>query len=1351
MQPYPRAPDLVWPGHLHGSGCLSARAVGTGFPTVGLRLWLGPGCGWSWVLFTLACCRWGLGWVCLGSVCGVVPLLPAVCAVRGWALVSACFRDLCRFVRVSLAPPRFRFRCAVWACVLGPGFVLPHPSWLGCRVVLFALFFFPVAGCPCPGGPCGLSPRLLSFGLGCWLFFFFFFSACFGAPFPGGPLFLAWCCRFWLGGPPVPVWGSCLRCPLGGGFGPLLCCWRAVWWLWAVFARPAAPSFFFFFGGGGLACLAVAPFAFLRLALALWLVCGVVGPSPLPAEVPVCYSPPLLAGFRCRWWWAVPATPGWGLPAAVVCDVWRWCVGGVVAGVWCGWSLPTPGGGSCVLLPATPGWVSLPLVVGSPRHSWLGSACGGGVWCVVCGSGVLVGLWLVCGVVGPSPLLAEVPVCYSPPLLAGFRCRWWWAVPATPGWGPLAAVVCGVWCVAVVCWWGCGWCVVWLVPRHSWRRFLCATPRHSWLAFAAAGGGRSPPLLAGVRWRRRCVVCGGGVLLGLWLVCGLVGPSPLLAEVPVCYSPPLLAGFRCRWWWAVPATPGWGPLAAVVCGVWCVVCGVLLGSLATPGGGSCVLLPATPGWVSLPLVVGGPRHSWLGSAGGVGVWCVAVVCCWGCGWCVVWLVPRHSWRRFLCATPRHSWLGFAAGGGGRSPPLLAGVRWRRRCVVCGGGVLLGLWLVCGVVGPSPLLAEGPVCYSPPLLAGFRCRLWWAVPATPGWGPLAAVVCGVWCVVGVPRHSWRRFLCATPRHSWLGFAAAGGGRSPPLLAGVRWRRWCACFAWPGRAGRPPGRVVVRLTCSFGRFVLLLCLAPSGLRLPLSLSLLLPFLVGWGLWCVGWLLPGTCSCAVVRCVLCAPSGFVAPGGRRCLAPVRVPWLWPAACLSGVPRGPAWCAAPRPVRSLSVLRSAFPTPWCLSPPRELAPPALLGGCAGHAEAGREPGSLCLPLAPAKAGALGSLRVVPVRGPAMGLSLAGPSGVGLGLRALQWLACVDPVTDASGFPYRLSFDGGLGRCTGAVSCGRRHLRLRVGGRHARVPCVFACACSSWPGRAGRPPGRVLVRLTFFFGRFVVLLCLAPSGLGLPLSLSLLLPFLVGCFSRPPAAWLAPRLCLPLGRWLLLGGCSPPLCVSRFSSLLLVALVFFFFFFLCALPLSPAFSGFRPRVPRASALALFVLLAFRFTALRALVPLSCFPPGCWLLPRGCCPPPPLCLAVFVPAARCCVPCCAVCPWVQHHALSARRRPQPPQGPPHKHRKRTKARPQRPGLGTETPRGHRTKAQAPREGNPHGPSRDRPTRPTSPSGTPKPPQHGPSETPAPNRTPQPPASHTPGRTPHHDTGQADLH
>ena len=445
-------------------------------------------------------------------------------------------------------------------------------------------------------------------------------------------------------------------------------------------------------------------------------------------------------------------------------------------------------------------------------------------------------------------------------------------LPATPGWVSLPAVVrgvrcvvCGVWRAAVAC--VVGLWLVWLVPRHSWRRFLCATPRHSWLGFAAGGGGRSPPLLAGVRWRRWCVVCGGGVLV--------VGPSPLLAEVPVCYSPPLLAGFRCRRW-------------CVVCGVWCAACGVrrwrvwwVCGwcgwSLATPGGGSCVLLPATPGWVSLPVVVGGPRHSWLGSAGGGGVWCVAVVC---------WLlIPRHSWRRFLCATPRHSWLGFAAGGGAWC--AVCGVR----RVACGGGVCGGF--VAGVVGPSPLLAEVPVCYSPPLLAGFRCRWWWAVPATPGWGPLAAVVCGVWrwcvgcwslatpgggscvllpatpgwvslaavvcgvwrwcvgcwslatpgwvslsavvrgvrcvvcgvwraavaCVVGlwlvwlVPRHSWRRFLCATPRHSWLGFAAGGGVvwccggcvfRVPFPLALVCVCALCGPSCWCGWRGGGGGR-------------------------------------------------------------------------------------------------------------------------------------------------------------------------------------------------------------------------------------------------------------------------------------------------------------------------------------------------------------------------------------------------------------------------------------------------------------------------------------------------------------------------------------------------------------------
>ena len=872
----------------------------------------------------------------------------------------------------------------------------------------------------------------------------------------------------------VCLWrGACARGVCVGVWCVVCGVWCAVvvfWWgcggcvVWLVprhswrrflCATPRHSWLGFAAGGGGRSSPLLAEVSGRRwCVVGLWLVCGVFGPSPLLAEVPVCYSPPLLAGFRCLWWCAVPrhswlGPAGGGGAWRVVCGVWCVVCGGGVWWVcgWCGWSLAIPGGGSCVLLPATPGWVSMPVAVGgprhswlralgavprhswlgfaggggvcwgcgwcvvwlvprlpwrsflcaTPRHSWLGFAAGGGVrfpatpgwgllavvvrgvWCVVCGGGVLAGLWVVCGVVGPSPLLAEVPVCYSPPLLAGFRCRWWWAVPATPGWGPLAAVVCGVWRWCVGCWSlatpGGGPCVllpatpgwvslpavvggvrcvvcgvwraavacvvglwlVWLVPRHSWRRFLCATPRHSWLGFAAGGGGRSPPLLAGVRWRRWCVVCGGGV--------SVVGFSPLLAEVPVCYSPPLLAGFRCRWWWAVPATPGWGPLAAVVCGVWrwCVGCW----SLATPGGGSCVLLPATPGWVSLPAVVGGVRCVVCG------VWRAAVACVVGL-W-LVWLVPRHSWRRFLCATPRHSWLGFAAGGGGRSPPLLAGVRWRRWCVVCGGGVL--------VVGPSPLLAEVLVCYSPPLLAGFRCRWWWAVPATPGWGPLAAVVCGVWrwcvgcwslatpgggscvllpatpgwvslpavvggvrcvvcgvwraavaCVVGlwlvwlVPRHSWRRFLCATPRHSWLGFAAGGGGRSPPLLAGVRWRRWC-------------------VVCGGG----VLVVGPSPLLAEVPVCYSPPLLAGFRCrwwWAVpatpGWGPLAAVVCGVWRwCVGC--WSLATPGGGSCvLLPATPGWVSLPAVV-GVPRH-SWRRVPGAVPCHSWLGFAVGGgAWC------------------------------------------------------------------------------------------------------------------------------------------------------------------------------------------------------------------------------------------------------------------------------------------------------------------------------------------------------------------------------------------------------------------------------------------
>ena len=460
----------------------------------------------------------------------------------------------------------------------------------------------------------------------------------------------------------------------------------------------------------------------------------------------------------------------------------------------------------------------------------------------------------------------------------------------------------------------------------------------------------------------------------------------------------------------------------------------------------------------------------------------------------------------------------------------------------------------------------------------------------------------------------------------------------------------------------------------------------------------------LWCAVWvcvfglrfrLRPATPAWAVRCGCVCSGSGFGCDPPLLagvcgvwvgcCLAPVRVPWF--AACCARSPR--LWHLAAVAAWHLSVClgcgrrRASLA---CLVAPRgapRLSDPVALGAPVGThvavvpfptpgacapgftwplrgARGGRPRTGLFVPaVAPAEAGALRSLRVVPVRGPAMGLSLAGPSGVGLGLRALRWLACVDPVTEASGFPDCPSFDGGLGRCTGVFRVDADTPPLRVGGRHARVPCVCACACSSWPGRAGRPPGRVLVRLTFSFGRFGFLLCFAHSGLGLPPSwsfffllpssarpLCLLLslvsdpgcpgPFrcvlfvlLASCFSALRA--LSLLLCHPPGCWLLPGVCqpAPPFCVSRFSLPPPRSLCFFF------LPC--------PR-PRCLSLSLLSgpgclgpwLCALRFFFLPPLgspcaLSLFFFLLGRWLLIGAWCPPPPfpLCLAGFVAAARC--------------------------------------------------------------------------------------------------------------------------
>ena len=252
------------------------------------------------------------------------------------------------------------------------------PAFLGWVVgVCFLRFFFlswfgfvvSVAGCPCPGpcGPCPLIPFLSGWAAGSFFFFSWCVSACFGVPFPAGPLFLAWCCWFWLGGPPLPLWGSCLRCLLGGGFGRPLWCWRVVWWLWAVFARPPPPPPVFFFGLG--ACL------FL----------------PLPS-----------LGWRTHW----PAFSVVFGAAGGGCVLF-----GRVLAPWLGWAMYTLGSTSLPggLGPGSAGWAAAP---------------GGCVWLWVRALGLFVS-FLLCGtgfnlLGGPPPLLPvarwprvwpAVPVC----------------------------------------------------------------------------------------------------------------------------------------------------------------------------------------------------------------------------------------------------------------------------------------------------------------------------------------------------------------------------------------------------------------------------------------------------------------------------------------------------------------------------------------------------------------------------------------------------------------------------------------------------------------------------------------------------------------------------------------------------------------------------------------------------------------------------------------------------------------------------------------------------------------------------------------------------------------------------
>ena len=487
-----------------------------------------------------------------------------------------------------------------------------------------------------------------------------------------------------------------------------------------------------------------------------------------------------------------------------------------------------------------------------PRQSWLGcSAC-------VCVLGLAFRL-------RPATPGWGVGVCVLVCVLPLY--------PATPGWGVRRGCVClgsGVGCARPLLagMLGCvtAGVVAPLVPRHSWMGCwgvcVCRCAR-----FAC-----TPPLLA---W-----VC--GVAVSVWAQVSAAPRHSWLGcwGVPVGVRAPLVprhSWLGCAAWVCVlrlgcrlrPATPGWGvgvcvcwccrssctpPFLAGMCGVGVCVFGLglrLRPAFPGRGVGVCVfvcvlpLYPATPGW--------GVRRGCVCLSSGLGCAPLLLAGVLGCVCAGVRapLVPRHSW---LCCPV---WV-CVFGLGLRLRPATPG------------------WAVGGCV---------LVCVLP------------LYPATPGWGLRRGCVClgsGVRCappllagLLGCVYAGVRALL--VPRNCWLGCVVwvcvfgLGFGCAPPLLAGVL---GCVCAGL--RA--PPVPRHSWLGCAMW-----VCVLGLGFWLR-------PATPGWGLWCVGWLLHGTRPCAVVGCVLCALPRFAAPGGRCCLAPVRVPWLWPATCLSGVPRGPA-----------------------------------------------------------------------------------------------------------------------------------------------------------------------------------------------------------------------------------------------------------------------------------------------------------------------------------------------------------------------------------------------------------------------------------------------------------------
>ena len=545
-----------------------------------------------------------------------------------------------------------------------------------------------------------------------------------------------------------------------------------------------------------------------------------------------------------------------------------------------------------------------------------------------------------------------------------------------------------------------------------------------------------------------------------------------------------------------------------------------------------------------------------------------------------WLSVRGMRRGDPSPTPQRALLraGFARRGGGMRVPG-------------GGRLLLGRQGSGGLPTPNASLSAGAAGAHHPLAVGaggagvgtcqqphssrsceLALRAVGAACGCPGGAPLSAV----WGVRGrALSHPPPLVLLGVqpgPTTHWLSVRGMRRGDPSPtpqraLLRAVferheggtrALRRGASCLGVrrPGTGALPPPT-----TRPFGR--------AAVARFPLAL----------GAVCRrgGPAVLGTFSRAAVCRVLCALPGFAAPGGRCGLAPVLVIWLWPAAGLSGVPRGPALArrASSGPVALGAPV--GFPVAVMPSPTPGAVAPGFTGWLRAARGGGPRPGLF-----------------VPAAGPCRG------KGAGRAPRCTR-SGPRDGVVPGGSRQLR-----SRAACAAVVwLCGPGHLRVRF-----PVPSVFRWGtqsvhrgCFVWtptPPLSGRRtprlgPARVCVCVPFLagsggpdsrarsgaphlsFSRFWCALCLfGPLGLGLP--------------------------CL----WLLLG---------------------FFFPLSVAPPLSPALRVFQPR----GALGLGVLLPsphfpfFLFLHPRCLWRFLFSGPGClWpLRPVVPPPPPPFCFFLF--------------------------------------------------------------------------------------------------------------------------------